>query len=111
MIDKAYLPLNSDQSRNLGFGLDPQEKETLGLFALSVLHAPLFFISPGFTLGVWFSIVAYYNLHKMSHIWPGWAKKWMPWHYDHHMGKNQDANWCVTFPLWDVIMRTREKSK
>ena len=34
-------------------------------------------------------------------------RRWAPWHYDHHMGKNQDANWCVTFPLWDHILGTR----
>ena len=32
----------------------------------------------------------------------------MPHHYDHHMGKNQDANWCVTHPFFDWVMGTRE---
>jgi hypothetical protein len=25
------------------------------------------------------------------------------------MGKHQDANWCVTMPLWDHILRTRKR--
>jgi hypothetical protein len=24
------------------------------------------------------------------------------------MGKNQDCNWCVTFPFWDYILRSRK---
>ena len=31
-----------------------------------------------------------------------------PWHYDHHMGPNQNANWCVTRPWMDIVMGTRE---
>jgi sterol desaturase/sphingolipid hydroxylase (fatty acid hydroxylase superfamily) len=23
------------------------------------------------------------------------------------MGRDQDKNWCVTFPLWDYVMGTR----
>ena len=23
------------------------------------------------------------------------------------MGRDQDQNWCVTFPLWDYVMGTR----
>ena len=52
--------------------------------------------------------LAYFLIHRKSHLDPSWAKKYAPWHYDHHMGKNQDANWCVTFPLWDHILGTRK---
>jgi sterol desaturase/sphingolipid hydroxylase (fatty acid hydroxylase superfamily) len=31
----------------------------------------------------------------------------MTGHYDHHMGKNQDSNWCVTRPWFDWVMGTR----
>lgn len=34
-------------------------------------------------------------------------KKRIPWHYDHHMTSNQNANWCVTKPWFDYIMGTR----
>ena len=33
----------------------------------------------------------------------------MPWHYDHHMGKNQHMNWGVRLPIIDLIMKTRVK--
>ncbi|GAB5477602.1 MAG: hypothetical protein Marn2KO_10690 [Marinobacter nauticus] len=38
-----------------------------------------------------------------------WGKKAIPWHYDHHMNTNQDANWCVIRPWFDYIMGTRIK--
>jgi hypothetical protein len=38
---------------------------------------------------------------------PEWGKKTIPWHYDHHMNTNQDANWCVTKPWFDYISGTR----
>jgi len=40
-----------------------------------------------------------------------WGKKKMPWHYDHHMGKNQDSNWGVTVEWPDKLFNTREKIK
>lgn len=107
MMDEAYSLKTDDYT-------DVEEKEafiieTCGLAALGLVHVPLLFVSPGFVFGVWTSIVTYFNVHKTSHVKPGWAKKWLPWHHDHHMGKNQDANWCVSFPLFDWIFRTREK--
>jgi sterol desaturase/sphingolipid hydroxylase (fatty acid hydroxylase superfamily) len=53
--------------------------------------------------------VRYFYMHQKSHRDVEWGKKHIPWHYDHHMGKNQDANWGVTTAIWDLIMGTREK--
>ena len=55
-----------------------------------------------------FSAVRYYRVHKRAHRDPSWAREHLPWHYDHHMGPNQDANWCVTWPWFDWVMGTRE---
>ena len=38
------------------------------------------------------------------------GKKAIPWHYNHHMNTNWDANWCVTRPWFDYIMGTRIKA-
>ena len=35
------------------------------------------------------------------------AREHLPWHVDHHLGRNQDTNWCVTKPWFDYIMGTR----
>ena len=70
--------------------------------------APMFPVAPFFTGTMWYSAVNYYFKHKKSHLDPQWCREHMPWHYDHHMGPNQDMNWCVTKPWFDIIMGTRE---
>ena len=82
--------------------------EVLYIVIGALLHLPFVYFSPIFVLGVWLHGAAYYYIHSKSHLDISWAKKWAPWHYDHHMGRNQDANWCVTPPLWDYILGTRE---
>ena len=84
-------------------------REVGGLFFLFLLHLPLAWVSPWFVVGVFLGTVLYLVVHHFSHMYPEWGKRWTPWHHDHHMGKNQNANWCVTSPLWDWILRTRVK--
>jgi hypothetical protein len=91
------------------FGRDPHSKEVLSLVAGALIHAPLLPVAPFFTIAVWASAANYYRVHRKAHLDPKWAEEHLPWHVDHHMGMNQHANWCVTFPLWDVVMGTREK--
>ena len=93
----------------LPFPTNPQGKETLGLLGLAMVHAPLFPVAPFFTATVWYGVVDYYRKHKRAHLDPEWARENLPWHYDHHLGPNQDANWCVTRPWFDQIMGTREE--
>ena len=101
MIDPQYVrPL---------FTWSPQGKEALALAVGAVLHAPLFPLAPFFTGTVWYRMVRYYQIHKRAHLDPHWAKENLPWHYDHHMGKDQNANWCVTHPWFDDIVGTRKK--
>lgn len=100
--------LDSDYARTLLEAWDVRGTEVLGLAALALAHAPLLGVAPGFTVAVWASILAYYAVHQQSHLDADWARAWVPWHYDHHMGPNQDANWCVTLPWFDYVMGTRE---
>lgn len=86
-----------------------RSKEVMGLFFLFLIHSPILLISIPFYAGASFQGFLYYFLHSKSHMNPEWTKKWMPWHYDHHMGKNQNFNWCVTYPFWDYVFRTRKK--
>ncbi len=89
-------------------GWHSQGKEALSLLGLAAAHAPLLPIAPFFTLTVWWRVLHYHHVHKKSHLDPAWAREHLPWHYDHHMGPDQDANWCVTHPWADEILGTRQ---
>lgn len=88
-------------------GWHSQAKEALGLVGLAAVHLPLLPIAPFYTVTMWTRIANYHRVHKRAHLDPAWAREHLPWHYDHHMGPDQDANWCVTHPWFDEIMGTR----
>jgi len=92
------------------FPLHPTvKKEVASLIILCIIHLPLLFINWFFYMSLLFFSARYFYLHRKSHMNVEWGKKNLPWHHDHHMGKNQDANWGVTNPLWDYILGTRIK--
>jgi hypothetical protein len=81
--------------------------EIEALVRVSLIVSPLFPIAPFFTATLWYSAFNYYHCHRKSHENPEWAREHLPWHVDHHLGRNQDTNWCVTKPWFDYIMGTR----
>lgn len=85
-----------------------QAKEAVGLIGLAAAHLPLLPVAPFFTMTVWYSGINYYRVHKRSHLDPEWGKKHLPWHVDHHLGPDQNQNWCVTKPWFDIVMGTRK---
>lgn len=100
MIDPQY-------TRSL-FTWSPQGKEALALALGAVAAIPLFPVAPFFTGTLWFGMVRYYRAHKQSHLDTTWGREHLPWHVDHHLGKNQNSNWCVTHPWFDYVMQTRK---
>jgi len=64
----------------------------------------------GFPLGLLYSNAGEWFIHR--YVLHGlrrnkrslWSFHW----HDHHMGPNQEANWCVTQPWFDYVMGTRE---
>jgi len=85
----------------------PPLREKIGLFFLLFAHSPLAFIYPIFFITLIFCTVRYYYMHKYAHLNPTWAYDNLRCHYDHHMGKNQDANWGVTTGWVDKVAGTR----
>ena len=85
------------------------KQELVSLFILILLHTPVLFISPFFFVSLVYFAARYFYIHRKSHTDVEWSKKNFPWHYDHHMRKDQDSNWGVTSPLWDHIFGTRKR--
>ena len=85
------------------------KKEVMSLVLLVLVHLPYLFFLPYFFGGLLLFTVRYFYFHKRAHTSVAWGKKHMPWHYDHHMGRNQDANYGVTFEWVDKLMGTRKK--
>jgi len=84
-------------------------KELTGLLLLAILHLPVIFYFPVLYFALVLGAAIYYASHAISHIHPEIGKKYFPHHFDHHMGTNQDANWCVSYPFWDRVLKTRIK--
>ncbi len=87
------------------------KKEVFFLSLLSIIHFPILFFMPYFFIGICLYMCRYFYLHRRAHLDVEWGKKKMPWHYDHHMGKNQDSNWGVTVEWPDRLFNTREKTQ
>jgi len=84
-------------------------REVFGIFALCALAVPIWFILPFMYYTMFVHAMIYLVIHNVAHRYPTLAKRFLPWHYDHHMGKNQNTNWCVVHPLADYILGTRRK--
>jgi len=89
-------------------GTHAQGKEALALVACALSVLPMAPVAPFFTGTLIYSAYHYYRVHKRAHLDPEWAREHLPWHYDHHMGPDQNKNWCVTRPWFDHLMGTRE---
>jgi len=87
----------------------PPLREKLGLFGLVFLHVPLAAVAPFFFTTLVICARRYYLIHKHAHLNPEWCKRHLPWHYDHHMGKDQDCNWGVTVEWVDKMLKTRKR--
>lgn len=64
-------------------------------------------------LGIAYLLIAwyYYIAHALSHANNDKFGFLMPWHYEHHCLRNQNQNWCVSFPWFDWVMNTRRKTR
>lgn len=84
------------------------KNEIISLVVVAGAASAIFYpISKGMVLAALYSAANYYYIHRRAHLEPEWAKRKIPWHYDHHMNSNQDANWCVTKPWFDYVLGTR----
>ena len=80
--------------------------EVISLTLIAILHTPIIFVSGFLYSVILMNLIHYYVIHKKSHIDTEWGKKNLPWHYEHHMGKDQNINWGVRSPIIDKLVGT-----
>jgi len=85
-----------------------QSREAAWIAAAALAFTPLLPVAPFFVGTAWVSAVRYLRVHRRAHLDPEWAREHLPWHYDHHMAPDGEANWCVTHPFFDHLMGTRK---
>lgn len=90
------------------FGWHAQGKEAAALAAGALLALVVLVpVWPTFGATLAYGAWEYYRKHKRAHLDPAWAREHLRWHYDHHMGQDQNQNWCVTRPWLDHVLGTR----
>ena len=87
----------------------PRRREVVGIVGMTLPFLVLAPVAPFFAGTVAWCGYDYYRKHKRAHLDPAWAREHLPWHWDHHMGPDQHANWCVTRPHMDRLRGTRRK--
>lgn len=80
-------------------------KEIFYLSLTVLSHLPVVLVAPWFYATLVFSAIEYYWVHRKSHIDTEWAKRYLPWHYDHHMG-DQNKSWGVRSDILDRLFGT-----
>ena len=90
------------------FGWNGPTKELVGIFLLLMFHSPIIFIAPYFFAALVFSSISYYVYHLKAHLNPEWARVHLSWHYDHHMGPNQNMNYGIRLDVIDRLLGTHE---
>lgn len=82
-------------------------REFWGVIGGMVLLAPLALVAPLCWVSAAVCGVHYHIVHMRSHRDPRWCQDHLRWHWDHHLGTNQDTNWGVTNQWFDCVMGTR----
>ena len=82
--------------------------EICGLLIAALIHLPILFFFPYAYYTLVFALITYYIVHRKSHTDVLWGKKWLPWHYAHHMDLNQHINWGVRLPIIDMLTKTSD---
>ena len=83
--------------------------ETSKIFFMLIIPLPVALYFPWAYGTIMLSSLSYYVIHRRTHQDPTWARKNYPWHYEHHMGLNQNCNWGVRTDFFDKVFKTRKR--
>lgn len=88
---------------------DAHGRETFGLLAMVALHLPFLVLAPAFFAGIAAMAVLYHYCHRRSHRDARWCMETLPWHWEHHFGRDPNANFCLTSDWFDRLVGTRKE--
>ncbi len=81
--------------------------ELRGLLLVLLIHSPLLFWYPYLFATLVYSASSYFIVHRLTHKDDEFARRFYPWHYDHHMSTDQNSNWGVRSQMFDRLFGTR----
>ena len=84
------------------------KREIPGIAFLLLTHLPIYYLIPTFYYAITLYGVSFVIIHNLVHFWPKMGKKFIPWHWDHHM-VHQNQNFNVVLPIADYLLCTRKK--
>lgn len=107
----ARLNRFMDVSYTKGFlAWDKHGREFFSVALMVAVNTIVFLhIAPIFMITSNLYALTYLYLHRKMHLDSDWGRMRFPHHYDHHLGADQDKNWGVLTPFWDVVFNTRQK--
>jgi len=83
----------------------PSLTEAFYMTLVTLMHFPVVYISMWLYIGAVVGGIFYWVIHSLAHIRPDLMYSYLPWHHAHHTWC-PNHNWCVTYPLFDIIFRT-----
>ena len=83
----------------------PSLLEAFYMTLVTFMHVWMIYISVWLYAGALAGGTLYWVVHSLVHTYPKLMYPYFPWHYSHHTWY-PNHNWCVTYPLFDIIFRT-----
>jgi len=83
----------------------PSLWEAFYMTLVTLMHVWMIYISIWLYAGALAGGTLYWVVHSLVHKYPKLMYSYFPWHYSHHTWY-PNHNWCVTYPLFDIIFRT-----
>jgi len=94
--------------RNENIDRNFSKREIPGIAFLLLVHFPIYYFIPMFYYALVLYGLLFVVIHNIAHIWPQFGKRYIPWHWDHHM-IHQNHNFNVVIPIGDYLLGTRKK--
>ena len=80
-------------------------REALGVPLVLLIHLPVAILFKPMFLGMTLYGALFVIIHNAMHRFPEFSRKYIWWHWNHHM-MNQNKSFNVVAPIADIVLRT-----